>query len=67
MLTWDGVVELLRKSSPPGLTNQQIAKLLGADTQRVSSLTLIMCEANVLKRESATAAASPTVWRYSVR
>ena len=53
-LTWDNVKEIVRKGSPRGLTNRQIAALIETDEQRVAMLTRLMFEAGELDRDPKT-------------
>lgn len=54
-LTWDAVLDVVKKGSPSGVTNRQIAQSLElseSDIQKVSNLTLIMFEAGVVRRQN---------------
>jgi hypothetical protein len=49
-LTWDNILAILREDGGQGYTNGELAELLNADYQRVSSLTRVMFESGALSR-----------------
>lgn len=49
-LTWDNVRDVLLSAYPMPLTNAEIAEIMGADRQQVSSLTRLMYDAGHIRR-----------------
>jgi len=43
--TWDGVLNTIKQSGARGVTNSQIAAILGSDVTDVSSLTRLLWKA----------------------